>query len=355
MPSPGNPTMPAIPSGGAFGYTATVDDPLYDPSTHAAAAVASEVAANGSYAATTTDVLRTRVTTDANPRFTLNADGTLEWGDGTLAADTNLFRAAADLLKTDDTFQALRAGLGLAPTAGDTLGVVAGSSAALRVGAAADGTTAVAGVLFGLSGDTNLYRSAANTLKTDDELRSAVEVIARAGVGGHTQIGLDGSSRASIQFGSSLDTNLYRSSAGVLSTDGDFKLATSSKVFGVVNIANTITSGTDLNIKEGNTGRSLALSGKVGINFQADLVTKLTLAATTLTFADAVDIVLNATTGTKIGTATTQKLAFYNATPIVQGASIADPSGGAIIDAEARTAIIALISRIEALGLIATV
>jgi len=37
-----------------------------------------------------------------------------------------------------------------------------------------------------------------------------------------------------------------------------------------------------------------------------------------LTFADATNVVINATTGTKFGTATTQKLAFYNATPIVQ-------------------------------------
>lgn len=73
------------------------------------------------------------------------------------------------------------------------------------------------------------------------------------------------------------------------------------------------------------------------------------------TIADGNNIVLNTTTGTKIGTATTQKLGFYNATPVVQGASVADASGGAIIDAEARTAINALISRIEATGLIATV
>jgi hypothetical protein len=71
--------------------------------------------------------------------------------------------------------------------------------------------------------------------------------------------------------------------------------------------------------------------------------------------ADAKNITLNATTGTKIGTATNQKLGFYNATPIVQGASVADAIGGAIVDAEARAAINALISRIEALGLIATV
>lgn len=44
----------------------------------------------------------------------------------------------------------------------------------------------------------------------------------------------------------------------------------------------------------------------------------LTIGATSLTFKDAVNIVLNATTGTKIGTATTQKLGFWNAAPIAQ-------------------------------------
>jgi hypothetical protein len=38
----------------------------------------------------------------------------------------------------------------------------------------------------------------------------------------------------------------------------------------------------------------------------------------TVTLADAANIVLNTTTGTKIGTATTQKLGFYNSTPVVQ-------------------------------------
>lgn len=81
----------------------------------------------------------------------------------------------------------------------------------------------------------------------------------------------------------------------------------------------------------------------------------LTVNGATVTLADTTNIVLNATTGTKIGTATTQKLGFYNATPVAQGASVADASGGVTVDAEARTAINALISRIEATGLIATV
>ncbi len=48
------------------------------------------------------------------------------------------------------------------------------------------------------------------------------------------------------------------------------------------------------------------------------------LFSVTMTFSDAVNIVLNGTTGTKIGTATTQKLAFWNATPIVQPANTVD-------------------------------
>src|SRR5207245_146742 len=36
------------------------------------------------------------------------------------------------------------------------------------------------------------------------------------------------------------------------------------------------------------------------------------------TWADAANLVFGSTTGTKIGTATTQKLGFYNATPVVQ-------------------------------------
>jgi len=41
-----------------------------------------------------------------------------------------------------------------------------------------------------------------------------------------------------------------------------------------------------------------------------------------LTMADAKNIILNTTTGTKIGTATTQKLGFYNATPVAQPAAL---------------------------------
>lgn len=47
----------------------------------------------------------------------------------------------------------------------------------------------------------------------------------------------------------------------------------------------------------------------------------VTTDAATITLADKVDVVLNATTGTKIGTATTQKLGLWGVTPVIQQAS----------------------------------
>ena len=45
---------------------------------------------------------------------------------------------------------------------------------------------------------------------------------------------------------------------------------------------------------------------------------------------------------------------FFGTTPTTQPTAVADPSGGAIIDAESRTAIAAIIDRIQALGLMGT-
>ncbi len=83
-------------------------------------------------------------------------------------------------------------------------------------------------------------------------------------------------------------------------------------------------------------------------------VTRLSLSSAGLSFADGVcDIAFGTVTGTKIGTATTQKLAFYNSTPIVQGAAVGDASGGAVIDVEARAALNTLLARVRAYGLLA--
>jgi hypothetical protein len=65
------------------------------------------------------------------------------------------------------------------------------------------------------------------------------------------------------------------------------------------------------------------------------------------------NIALATSTGTKIGTGTTQLLGFWNATPVDQPAHIADPTGGLVIDAESRTAIAAINAMLAETGLTA--
>jgi hypothetical protein len=69
-----------------------------------------------------------------------------------------------------------------------------------------------------------------------------------------------------------------------------------------------------------------------------------------LHIADAGDITVGTTTGTKIGTATTQKLGFFNKTPVVQPTAVADATDAASVI----TQLNALLSRLRDLGLIAT-
>jgi hypothetical protein len=69
-----------------------------------------------------------------------------------------------------------------------------------------------------------------------------------------------------------------------------------------------------------------------------------------ITVSDGGNVVLGTTTGTKIGTATTQKLGFYNKTPVVQPTAVADATDAA----SAITQLNALLARMRDLGLIAT-
>ena len=83
------------------------------------------------------------------------------------------------------------------------------------------------------------------------------------------------------------------------------------------------------------------------------------------TITDAANIVLNTGTGTKLGTAPTQKLGLYNATPVAQQTHIANaPAGGtgaaegawdtAAHRDEAIATINAILVRLELLGIVAS-
>ncbi len=205
-----------------------------------------------------------RVTGDAQARLLIGTDGKLTLGDGTAVGDTTLYRAAADTLKTDDALQIVTSQAGVfactvqnTSATGHGLSLSSGGSTNFGFGSTVvgdnfyryivdcagkiqwgDGTNAV---------DTALYRSAADTLKTDDSfivgagvltvqdinltrtsstvlqcdkgLYATNNMIARSASGqGAVSIGNVGAgSTAGILFGT--DTNLYRLSADTLRTD----------------------------------------------------------------------------------------------------------------------------------------
>jgi hypothetical protein len=93
---------------------------------------------------------------DTQPAFKITGDGKLQWGPGGAAAlDMNLYRAAAGQLRTDGTLWAFGT---LVANLGSTAGQV-------YVGAGGAGK-----ISFGSAEDTNLYRSAAAVLRSDGEL-----------------------------------------------------------------------------------------------------------------------------------------------------------------------------------------
>ena len=137
-----------------------------------------------------------------------------------------------------------------------------------------------------------------------------------------------------------------------------------------------IVSGGIANAKDTYLGDDVFLTSGAVINFNAGDVTithsanNIAVAGGTTTLAgivmtDATDIALNATTGSKIGTAITQKLGLYNATPVAQQTHVADaPAGGTGATAgawdtaanrdSAIAAINAILVRLETLGIVAS-
>lgn len=137
--------------------------------------------------------------------------------------------------------------------------------------------------------DTNLYRSAANVLASDDAMLAVL----------------------GFQIGAS-DTPLTRAGAGI-ARFGD----STTDAYVEANAAAASAAQFRWLKDEGLKWAVYVPGGSNDLVFH-DSATKMTVGASSLTFADAFNLVVNATTGTKIGTATSQKLGFWNAAPIVQ-------------------------------------
>jgi hypothetical protein len=78
-------------------------------------------------------------------------------------------------------------------------------------------------LLFGSAADTNLYRSSAGILKTDGDLQVVGKGYAGYGTASQLTFGdIFGTGKSGIYLGNSNDTNLYRSTANTLKTDSAF-------------------------------------------------------------------------------------------------------------------------------------
>jgi hypothetical protein len=87
-----------------------------------------------------------------------------------------------------------------------------------------------------------------------------------------------------------------------------------------------------------------------GMELQTGGITCLTINSSgSFIFADAKNIAVGTGTGTKIATASTQKIGFYGVTPVVQPAAVADATGTGDVVAQLN----ALLARMRSLGLIA--
>ena len=162
--------------------------------------------------------------------------------------------------------------------------------------------------------------SSGNPAASSDEL-----VIARSGA----NYKVTAASLAALRLPAGSTTQVQYNLSGALAGSVNMTFSGSTLTLGVAG-----TAGGALALKGSTSGtatlQTAAAAGAVTVTLPAVTDTLAVLGANTFTGAQTlsdVDIVLGTTTGTKLGTATTQKLGFYNATPVVQQATTGTTTG----------------------------
>lgn len=196
-----------------------------------------------------------QVTGDSNARLAILADGRMEWSPGSGASDTYLRRAAANLLATEATILAQKA---VATDNIHLIGVTGEANARLAINGNGLLNWGPGG---GAGADTNLYRQGASVLATDDLFRivrpsssdDAISVRALGDTADRFRINDSGIMSWGPGGASSPDTNLYRSTANVLRTDDAFESASSITAAGKV-ISDNLRAGSALAPSAGPSG-----------------------------------------------------------------------------------------------------
>ena len=182
-----------------------------------------------------------------------------------LSEDTNLYRSAANTLTTDDSF-IVTGSLTVNDNVIVTGSISAGTS--ILVSSASDGTSSATGVIFGVSRDTNLFRSAANTLKTDDSL----VISGSLSLGSLTLTDNTGNANLGITSGTTASSaNLYRSAANTLSTNDSFIIAGSLTVNNNVIVSGSLSAGTSILVSSAADGITSATGIVFGLSRDTSL------------------------------------------------------------------------------------
>lgn len=158
-----------------------------------------------------------------------------------------------------------------------------------------------------------------------DFMNTDVSSYTAARIESYNENGLDaGNLIFSTTNGGSLGTRLTLTRVGILRTTNK--------------VSFTQTDDNEYIDSEGD-GR-LDIAATTAIDFKIGGNQEMSLGANLLTFDEATNIATGTTTGTKIGTATTQKIGFWNATPIVQPttgvaeATFTENSGGTVVNVD---------------------
>lgn len=164
------------------------------------------------------------ITGDTTRRWTVQSGGTMSWGPGNAATDTNLYRASSGLLKTDYSFTAAGTvkaltslGVGVSGSLTGVFDVEASAAGQLAMFRRTSTSDSTPMVTF-LAGDTSTAQAIGISVSGDTTNR----------------FGVDPTGKITWGSGSaSRDTDLYRSAAGVLTTDGTLAVGANLSVTGL--------------------------------------------------------------------------------------------------------------------------
>lgn len=273
--------------------------------------------------AATTIKMQSAVAGDANYRFQIQADGKMLWGDGTNAADTNLYRPAANILTTDDALyvtSTIRGGdlktlpssasvktnydhltIQNMPQAIDMDGTEASIAWTQRYYDQTTPAYVTAGRIgvFTESDWTSVASTQDASMRFSVAINGVVTEVARLTSGGQLQLPNTGTTTAGILVGG--DCLLYRSAANNWYTDDIFTIATYLYVNNTIFVGRAGTAKANIDVLDiiNNANAADMDATEHSILFRQkyyDATTPLTIDAARITFGTETDWTSNAAT-----------------------------------------------------------